>query len=144
MYRWTWIWQTQWDQENWSVICKICRIHMTNTLLDMHRTGTKHIVRHMQKSVVQWSVISKFACIMQFLKMQNITIQGLEKHHKYNLPNFQTYIFWNLISYHNFCRFWYTLTGPSKQCEWMTLPAKLCIKPTIKPPLLNKFQWIMW
>ena len=28
----------------------------------MHRTGTKHIVRHMQKSVVQWSVISKFTC----------------------------------------------------------------------------------
>ena len=30
-YRWTWIWQTQWDQENWSVICKIRCIHMTNT-----------------------------------------------------------------------------------------------------------------
>ena len=29
----------------------------------MHRTGTKHIVRHMQKSVVQWSVISKFTCM---------------------------------------------------------------------------------
>ena len=29
----------------------------------MHRTGTKHIVRHMQKSVVQRSVISKFTCI---------------------------------------------------------------------------------
>ena len=28
----------------------------------MHRTVTKHIVRHMQKSVVQWSVISKFTC----------------------------------------------------------------------------------
>ena len=28
----------------------------------MHRTGTKHIVRHMQKSVIQWSVISKFTC----------------------------------------------------------------------------------
>ena len=28
----------------------------------MHRTGTKHIVRHMQKSVVQWSVLSKFTC----------------------------------------------------------------------------------
>ena len=33
-------------------------------ILDMHRTGTKHIVRHMQKSVVQWSVISKFTCII--------------------------------------------------------------------------------
>ena len=29
----------------------------------MHHTGTKHIVRHMQKSIVQWSVISKFTCI---------------------------------------------------------------------------------
>ena len=28
----------------------------------MHGTGTKHIARHRQKSVVQWSVISKFAC----------------------------------------------------------------------------------
>ena len=38
---------------NWSVICKIRRIHMTNT--DMHRTGTKHIIRHMQihRSVVR-------------------------------------------------------------------------------------------
>ena len=32
-------------------------------ILDMHRTGTKHIVRHMQKSVIQRSVISKFTCI---------------------------------------------------------------------------------
>ena len=31
IYRWTWIWRTQWDQENWSVICNICSIHMTNT-----------------------------------------------------------------------------------------------------------------
>ena len=31
-------------------------------ILNMHRTGTKHIVRHMLKSVVQWSVISKFTC----------------------------------------------------------------------------------
>ena len=30
-YRWTWIWQTWWDQENWSVICKIRLIHMANT-----------------------------------------------------------------------------------------------------------------
>ena len=30
-YRWTWIWRTLWYRENWSVICKICRIHMTNT-----------------------------------------------------------------------------------------------------------------
>ena len=33
-------------------------------ILDMHQTGTKHIVRHMQKTVVQWSVISKFTCIV--------------------------------------------------------------------------------
>ena len=32
----------------------------------MHRTGTKHIVRYMQKFVVQWSVISKFTCILFF------------------------------------------------------------------------------
>ena len=32
-------------------------------VLDMHGTGTKHIVRHSQKSGVQWSVISKFTCI---------------------------------------------------------------------------------
>ena len=31
-------------------------------ILDMHRTGTNHIVRHMQKSVVQWSIISKLTC----------------------------------------------------------------------------------
>ena len=55
-YRWTWIWQTQWDQENWSVI-------YIWQILDMHRTGTKHVVRHMQKSVIQWSIISKFTCI---------------------------------------------------------------------------------
>ena len=32
-------------------------------ILDMHQTATKHIVRHMQKNVVQWYVISKFTCI---------------------------------------------------------------------------------
>ena len=32
----------------WSVICKIRHIHMTHTILDMHGTGTKHIVRHIQ------------------------------------------------------------------------------------------------
>ena len=31
-------------------------------VLDMHGTGTKHIVRHSQKSGVQWSVISEFTC----------------------------------------------------------------------------------
>ena len=33
-------------------------------ILDMHETGTKHIVRHSQKSAVQWSVMSKFTCIV--------------------------------------------------------------------------------
>ena len=37
----------------------------------MHRTGTKHIVHHMQKSVVQWSVISKFTCI-SLIHFENI------------------------------------------------------------------------
>ena len=35
-------------------------IHVVN----MHGTGTKHIVRHSQKSVIQWSVISKFTCTL--------------------------------------------------------------------------------
>ena len=39
-------------------------------ILDMHRTGTKHIVRHMQKSVVQWSVISKFTCTVKCKKQE--------------------------------------------------------------------------
>ena len=33
-------------------------------ILDMHGTRTKHIVRHRRKSVVQWSVLSKFACMI--------------------------------------------------------------------------------
>ena len=40
-------------------------------ILDMHRTGTKHIVRHLQKSVVQWSVISKFTCTKRYKNMKN-------------------------------------------------------------------------
>ena len=35
----------------------------------MHGTGTKSIVRHMQKSVVQWSVISKFTCNISDTKL---------------------------------------------------------------------------
>ena len=46
------------------------QIHIVN----MHGTGTNHIVRHSQKSVVQWSVISKFACIMK---------QGTYPHHEH-------------------------------------------------------------
>ena len=30
--------------------------------LNMHGTRTKHLVRHRRKSVLQWSVISKFTC----------------------------------------------------------------------------------
>ena len=32
-------------------------------VLDMHGTGTKHIVCHSQKSVKQWSGVSEFTCI---------------------------------------------------------------------------------
>ena len=34
-------------------------------VLDMHGTGTKHIVRHNQKSVVQWSDVAEFTCILR-------------------------------------------------------------------------------
>ena len=44
-------------------------------ILDMHRTGTKHTVRHLQKSVVQWSVISKFTC--SFFPMCRNLVQKL-------------------------------------------------------------------
>ena len=47
----------------------------------MHGIGTKHIVRHRQKSVVQWSVISKFACIHTHIQV-NLDMtdsMGLEK-----------------------------------------------------------------
>ena len=39
-YRWTRIWLTQWDQENCSVICKICHMHIAD------------IVRHMQVCIL--------------------------------------------------------------------------------------------
>ena len=44
-------------------------------ILDMLRTGTKHIVHHMQKSVVQWSVISKFTCISDFRRKYYLNIK---------------------------------------------------------------------
>ena len=40
----------------------------------MHQTGTKHIVRHMQRSVVQLSVISKFTCISSSIIFISIII----------------------------------------------------------------------
>ena len=62
-YRWTWIWQTRWDQENWSVICKICHIHMTNTwyasdwdqayrpsYAEIRHTVVRHIQVHLYKN----------------------------------------------------------------------------------------------
>ena len=72
-YRWTWIWQTQWDQENWSVVCKIRRIYMTNTwyasdwgqayrpsYAKIHRTVVRHILVHLyfkycSPILVNWS-----------------------------------------------------------------------------------------
>ena len=61
-YRWTWIWRTRWDQENWSVICKIRRIHMTNTWYASDWDQTYHpsyakirrtVVRHIQVHLYQ-------------------------------------------------------------------------------------------
>ena len=34
-YRWTWIWQTQWDQENWFVQCKICGLGSEEVLYSL-------------------------------------------------------------------------------------------------------------
>ena len=53
----------------------------------MHRTGAKHIVRHMQKSVIQWSVISKFTCILSL-----ISILSKYMHYGCNLG-----ILWSLL-----------------------------------------------
>ena len=52
-------------------------------ILDMHRTGTRHIVRHMQKSVIQWSVISKFTCNSTLAS----SIPGNSVRHTYQLGN---------------------------------------------------------
>ena len=61
-YRRTCIWRTQWDQENCGQSYARSVIYIW-LILDMHRTETKHIVRHRHRCVVQWSVISKFTCI---------------------------------------------------------------------------------
>ena len=45
-------------------------------ILDIHGTGTKHIISHSQKSGLQWSVISKFACIISFVKPNMLTKSG--------------------------------------------------------------------
>ena len=65
-YRWTWIWRTQWDQENWSVICKIRHIHMANT---MHGTGTKHLVRHRQ--IIRLTVVRHIQVHLYINKVSN-------------------------------------------------------------------------
>ena len=41
---------------------RIRPIHGPIHILDMHGTGTKHIVCHSQKSVVQWSGVAEFTC----------------------------------------------------------------------------------
>ena len=51
-------------------------------VLDMHQTGTKHIVHHMQKSVVQWSVISKLTCIVVHVRMNKEKIHKTKKREK--------------------------------------------------------------
>ena len=60
--RWTWIWRTygtrKIGQSYGKSVVSIWRI------LDVHQTRTKHIVYHMQKNVVECSVISKFTCIV--------------------------------------------------------------------------------
>ena len=54
------------------------KIHVVN----MHGTGTKHSVRHSQKSVVQWSVISKFTCIYLFVCVFLIIFRWRQKKRK--------------------------------------------------------------
>ena len=43
---------------------------------DMHGTGTKHIVRHSQKSVVHQSGVTEFACIHENIQFINILFKG--------------------------------------------------------------------
>ena len=40
-------------------------MHGSIHVLDMHGTGTKHIVRHSQKSSVLWSGVAEFTCIKE-------------------------------------------------------------------------------
>ena len=50
----------------------------------MHRTGTKHIVRHREKSVVQWSVISNFAFNINSINDENNNITNDNSNHDNN------------------------------------------------------------
>ena len=43
--------------------------------MNMGGTGTKHLVRHRRKSVLQWSVISKFTCIVH--TWENIDVENI-------------------------------------------------------------------
>ena len=65
----TWTWRTQWDQENWSVICNIRRIHMTNTwyasdwdqayspsYAKLCRTVVRHIQVHRYNILIIYSI----------------------------------------------------------------------------------------
>ena len=57
-------------------------------ILDMHRNGTKHIIRHMQKSVIQWFVISKFTCISH-LELCHIFLHTNERYNCLQISNFK-------------------------------------------------------
>ena len=48
-------------------------------VLDMHGTGTKHIVRHSQKSVVQWSYVAEFTYMLR-LKIGSCKLQHTDFH----------------------------------------------------------------
>ena len=96
-YRWTWIWQTQWDQENWSVICKICRIHMTNTwyasdwdqsyrpsYAKIFRTVVRHIQVHLYFFLL-FLMLTRSVCVsVLILKNDACFLLGLPFTPRYN------------------------------------------------------------
>ena len=55
-------------------------------ILDMHWTGTKHIVGRMQKSVVQWSDISKFTRTIVCINLTLLHILDLIASSFWQLP----------------------------------------------------------
>ena len=61
---------------------RIRLMHGPIHILHMHGTGTKHIVRHTQKSVVQWSGVAEFTCI--FIYIQNIILVFTSMTHPMN------------------------------------------------------------
>ena len=75
-----------------SIVCAVILVHGSRVpayriwpthgaihILDMYGTGTKHIVRHSQKSGVQWSVISEFTCIRKFEEGNGTSIDRLDR-----------------------------------------------------------------